>query len=296
MLFLSNGSFSLLNRLTGINTLLFLLSIALYTDIFISIFFKESIFLVKDNWHLTKVSLGDWIYYLLGISLLYGAIAPAILHLAKPLLKNRETNNKSLNDNAQRKIRLSEIQDFAITENNSSAYQYYLEQSTKLEQFRTEQKHSFVICTLIIVSLIAYHNGTPGDQSILSSTVTRLSEEGILIGIFRLIVAILGLTILANVWMTDDFHEITKLSPSKNSFEKRNEHRWLAELSTGLLDRTTMLDHLQKTINAISEFHPSTQNAKENIKYCENHALLIFDKGTNCYRLTAKGRFFEKYI
>lgn len=294
MQLLSNRSFSLLERITGLSSLLFLISIALYTDIFISVAFNESIFLVKDNWHLSRVSIGDWISYLIGISFLYAAVAPFIVQLANPLLRKNENKNKSFREDELRKLPLSEIREFAVTENNSPAYQYYQEQTAKLEQFKSTRKHAVVITFLTIVSVVVYHYGVLGDQSIFLSFINRLSEEGLLIGLLRLFVGGLGVYILAQVWMTDTFYEIHYLSPSKQSFEKRKEREWLTELTIGLVDMEVMNGHLKETINAISEFYPNIESAKASIKYCLRHGLVVIHN--DGYELTAKGRYFSKYL
>lgn len=292
MQLLTNGSFSLVERITGLRALLFLVAIALYTDIFVSNIYHESIFSITNNWHQDKVSLGDGLYYLIGISLLYGAIAPFIIYLGDPILASRELKNKSFQESKQLKMPLSDIREFAITENNNAAYQYYQEQNNKLEHFKVLRKHSIVIVLLFLVSLVTYHTGIPGDNSILSSSFQRLSEEGAWVAMLRILVGGIGIYIFFTAWMTEQFYEVLYLSPRASHFEKRKEREWLAELTTGLIEMKTMNEHLRSVIDAISEFHPNTDAAKESIKYCQRHGLLKPDKN----ELTAKGRFFSKYL
>jgi hypothetical protein len=292
MSLLSSGSLSLIERITGTSALLFLVVITLYIDVFVSLRFEQSVFLIKENWHLDRVSLGDWLLFLLGFSFLYGAVVPVLINITDPRLAAQERKNKSIKDDQQRKIPLSEIREFAITENNTPAYQFYQEQNIKLEQFKVLRKHSIAIVLLFLMSLFTYHLGTPNDQSIISSSFARLSEEGPLIGILRILSVGFAFYIMGIAWGSDQFYELSNLAPTRSSMEKRKQREWLTELSVGLIELHPMREHLRIVIDVLSEFTPSTVHATDSIEYCRRRGLVNKEK----LELTEKGKFFSQYL
>lgn len=284
----ANRAISLHEKLSNTDTFLLLSGVFLYTDAFLSIFYKVSLYDVSFSWYKDNFTSSDMVTYLFGFSFLYGALIPFLLWLIDFYLVPKNMANSV---KFEGKVRLERLKRDAIVEGNSAAYKHFENLASELEKIEVKRKYVLAIVLCFIALLISIPFAYSSDQGILQSLWQRASEDGFAPTLFRFGLVGLSIWFLGIVLYTTDHYSNDE---GISNYSERLESKWVSEVSSGLLDKTKLYTHLNKTLEDFNSFglKVTYDYKNESHKFCLDHDLINHE---NEFKLTEKGKFFSKY-
>ncbi|GGJ02559.1 hypothetical protein GCM10007978_45060 [Shewanella hanedai] len=282
----ANRAILLHEKLSSSDTFLLLSGVFLYTDAFLSIFHQVSLYDVGFSWYKNNFALSDMVTYIFGFSFLYGALIPFTLWLIDFYLmpKSMATSVKF-----EGRIRLEVLKRDAIVEGNSAAYKHFENSASELEKIETKRRYvlAIILCFLALVVSIPLSS----DQGVIQSIWARASADGLVPTFIRFSLFGLSMWFLGIIMHTTDHYTNDE---TISNYTERLESKWISEVSSKLLDKDKLYEHLNETLNGFNSFGTkvSYDHSNESHKFCRKHGLI---NNENEFKLTEKGKFFSKY-
>lgn len=224
--------------------------------------------------------------YIFGFSLLYGALIPFILWLIDLCLvpKSMATPVKF-----EGRIRLEILKRDAIVEGNSAAYKHF--ENSALELKKIETKRRYVLAIILFFVALVVSIPSTSNQGIIESIYTRASADGFVPTFIRISLFGLSIWFLGIVMHTTDHYTNDE---AISNYTERLESKWISEVSSKLLDKNKLYEHLNETLNCFNSFGitVSYDHSNESHRFCREHGLI---NNENEFKLTEKGKFFSRY-
>ncbi|ELB2790464.1 MULTISPECIES: hypothetical protein [Aeromonas] len=282
----ANRAVLLHEKLSSSDSFLLLSGVFLYTDAFLSIFHKVSLYGVDFSWYKNNFTLSDMVTYLFCFSFLYGALIPFILWIIDFYLIPKSV---AASVKLEGRIRLEVLKRDAIVEGNSAAYKHFENSAAELGKIEIKRRYALAImlCFLALVISIPFSS----DQNILQSIWQRASVDGFFPTFIRLSLFGLSMWFLSIVMHTTDHHSNDE---TISNYTERLESQWISEVSSKLLDKEKLYKHLNETLNNCNYPHDKVRYdyKNESHKFCRKHGLI---NNESEFKLTEKGKFFSKY-
>lgn len=285
----THNTIMLHDKLANSDSFLLLCGIFLFSDAFLLINYQVSLYVVSFNWYKENISSNDIIKYLFVFSFFYGAFIPFLLWSIDNLLQLKISARSSIHSFL---IKLEDLKNNAIIENNSAAYKHFENKAAKLEKLESRRKLCLAIMILTGIVLVK-SSFSVNHQNILSSIITNALEDGFLPSITRFSLFIFSIWLFVNIMnATDHFANSEIIS----NYQDRLHGKWISEVTSGLLDRELLFKHL----NNINEYSLDLYTSSSEYDYnnashafCKTHGLIKTNNGN--IEFTEKGEFFKKY-
>lgn len=276
------------DKLANSDTLLLLCGVILFSDLFLSVNYQVSLYTVNFEWYKNNLSIRNTIAYIFVFSFFYGAFIPFILWSIDNFLSVIISKKTPI---FSHQIKLDDLKKNAITENNSAAYKYFESRASKLEKLESRRRLCLGLVLLTITILIR-SMFSENHENILDGIIYTILSDGMLSGITRLAILIFTIWILINILNTTDHFTNTEFI---SNYESRLDSKWISEVSSGLLEKTSLFEHLDN-INECSNLY--TEESKYDYKnpshnFCKTHGLIKIENES--IKFTEKGNFFKKY-